>query len=160
MTTPKTRPDSFPDIFDGNLQTPALVWDMDILDDRLDALCRFAEAQHCTLLYSIKASSVAPVLERIGARVSGFACSSPFEARLARQSSAPMAWSVSPARPFSLINTTSLTIPATISHSTHAISGKACPQSLLTACTTDCESIPRFRSSKIPVMIPAGKIQN
>jgi carboxynorspermidine decarboxylase len=85
MTTPKTRPDSSSDIFDATLQTPALVWDMDILDNRLNALCLFAETQDCTLLYSIKASAVAPVLERIGARVSGFSCSSPFEAQLARQ---------------------------------------------------------------------------
>lgn len=75
---------SVPDIT-GNVSTPALVWDMDVLDDRLAALEKFAEKHGCILNYSIKAASVAPVIDRIGRRVSGIACSSPFEARLARR---------------------------------------------------------------------------
>ncbi len=68
-----------------DLSTPALVWDMGCLEKRINSMSRFASEQGCELLYSIKASSVVPVLEHIVGRVAGFSCSSLFEAKLASQ---------------------------------------------------------------------------
>jgi len=85
MNANKTRAEhSLPALVEG-IQTPALIWNMDILDERLAALAGFAERQDCALLYSVKASGVGAVLKKLAPIVSGFACSSPFEARLARQ---------------------------------------------------------------------------
>ena len=65
------------------MQTPALVWDIDTLDERLAAMTDFADQFDCTLYYSVKAAAVAPIIEHIEKRVAGFSCSSPFEAQLA-----------------------------------------------------------------------------
>ncbi|MBT6093347.1 MAG: hypothetical protein HOH04_00590 [Rhodospirillaceae bacterium] len=80
-----TRPDNAINRIDDEIDTPALVWDMDVLDARLAALRRFSDTHACRLYYSVKASAVAVVLDHIAAGVDGFSCSSPFEARLSRQ---------------------------------------------------------------------------
>ncbi len=84
MNPAKTRPHRRQHLLDEHIQTPALVWDLDTLDERVAALARFSADNDCALLYSVKASGVGAVLERIAPEVSGFACSSPFEAQLAR----------------------------------------------------------------------------
>lgn len=85
MSPSKTRPQPSRDLTGMALTTPALVWDIDILDSRRTALAGFAADHGCALLYSVKASGVGPVLKRLAPTVAGFACSSPFEARLARK---------------------------------------------------------------------------
>jgi len=77
------HPGSSPVMAMDRMQTPALVWNLDTLDERLTAISAFAERFGCTLYYSIKAASVAPVIEHIENSVAGFSCSSPFEAQLA-----------------------------------------------------------------------------
>jgi len=84
MNRPKTRPDEIPLLNNEQIKTPALVWDMDVLDERLASFVKFSGDHGCSLLYSVKASGVGAVMQRIKPQVSGFACSSPFEARLAR----------------------------------------------------------------------------
>ncbi len=69
---------------DNEVDTPALVWDLDVLDGRVRALRGFADAHASTLYFSVKASGVIAVLNRIAPMVAGFSCSSPFEAQLAR----------------------------------------------------------------------------
>lgn len=80
-----TRPVDIRRRIDAEVATPALVWDLDALDGRLAAMRAFSERFGGRLYYSIKAAAVHCVLKRLAPGVDGFACSSPFEARLSRQ---------------------------------------------------------------------------
>jgi carboxynorspermidine decarboxylase len=80
-----TRGSTKVDLHTADFRTPALVWDMTVLENRLRALSRFSTEHDCSLLYSIKASACGPVLKHMVGRVSGFSCSSLFEAKLARR---------------------------------------------------------------------------
>lgn len=67
-----------------DLETPAMVYDERRLQDSLAAAVRPAREAGCRILYSLKACSLISVLNRIADAVDGFACSSVFEARVAR----------------------------------------------------------------------------
>ena len=64
------------------LDTPAYVINEKILERDMRLLRQIADQAGCKLLYSPKASSLAPVLSTIGGYVDGFACSSLYEMRL------------------------------------------------------------------------------
>lgn len=64
------------------LDTPAYVINEKILQSDIGLLRQIADQAGCRLLYSPKASSLAPVLTGVAAHVDGFACSSLFELRL------------------------------------------------------------------------------
>lgn len=64
------------------LDTPAYVINEKILAADMCLLRQIADQAGCRLLYSPKASSLAPVLTRVAEHVDGFACSSLFELRL------------------------------------------------------------------------------
>jgi carboxynorspermidine decarboxylase len=64
------------------LDTPAYVINDKVLDTDMRLLRQIADQAGCKLLYSPKASSLAPVLSTIGEHVDGFACSSLYEMRL------------------------------------------------------------------------------
>jgi len=63
--------------------TPAMIYDQAVLEDILRQAKETADASGATLLYSLKACSLRPVLEIIRPYVGGFSCSSPNEVRLA-----------------------------------------------------------------------------
>ena len=64
--------------------TPAYVYSERGLRVAARAAARVALDAGCRLLYTLKACAVLPVLRTLGERVDGFACSSIYEARLAR----------------------------------------------------------------------------
>ena len=64
------------------LDTPAYVINEKVLDKDMRLLRQIADQAGCRLLYSPKASSLAPVLSGVAKHVDGFACSSLFELRL------------------------------------------------------------------------------
>ena len=64
--------------------TPAYVYSERGLRAAARAAARVALDAGCRLLYTLKACAVLPVLRTLGERVDGFACSSIYEARLAR----------------------------------------------------------------------------
>lgn len=80
-----TRPVDIRRRIDAEVATPAQVWDLDVLDARLAAMRTFSDRFGGRLYYSIKAAAVHGVLKRLAPGIDGFACSSPFEARLSRQ---------------------------------------------------------------------------
>ena len=63
---------------------PAYVYSERGLRAAANAAADVAQAAGCRLLYTLKACAVLPVLRTLGERVDGFACSSVYEARLAR----------------------------------------------------------------------------
>ena len=63
---------------------PAYVYSERGLRAAARAAADVAQAAGCRLLYALKACAVLPVLRTLGERVDGFACSSIYEARLAR----------------------------------------------------------------------------
>ena len=63
---------------------PAYVYSERGLRAAASAAADVAQAAGCRLLYALKACAVLPVLRTLGERVDGFACSSIYEARLAR----------------------------------------------------------------------------
>lgn len=63
--------------------SPLLIYDLSLLDERLERFRAVLEGLQGQLLYSIKAQPLKALLERIGPRVDGFSVSSGFEARLA-----------------------------------------------------------------------------
>ncbi len=63
---------------------PAYVYSERGLRAAANAAANVAQAAGCRLLYTLKACAVLPVLRTLGERVDGFACSSIYEARLAR----------------------------------------------------------------------------
>lgn len=67
------------------LKTPAFVYDERILLNDFKSIWERLDATPCSLLYALKACSVRGILDLISKRVSGFACSSLFESRLARE---------------------------------------------------------------------------
>ena len=67
------------------ISTPAFIVDERTLDSDLAQLRQTADEAGCKLLYSPKANSVSTVLEAVGRRVDGFACSSHFELQLVDQ---------------------------------------------------------------------------
>jgi len=69
----------------GAIATPAFVYDEAAIDRLLDHTDRLRAACSCRVLYSLKPFSFVDVLARMAKRLDGFAVSSPFEARLARQ---------------------------------------------------------------------------
>ncbi len=71
--------------FESTINTPALIWDLDRLDKRMQSLKKFALETDCRLLYSMKACSVGTVLDVIKGHIAGFSCSSLYESRLARR---------------------------------------------------------------------------
>jgi len=66
------------------LTTPAFVCDAEELASHARSARRTAEAAGCSLLYSVKACFERSLLEALAPWVAGFACSSPYEAVLAR----------------------------------------------------------------------------
>lgn len=68
-----------------NIATPAFVYDEAEIDRLLDHTDRLRAVCSCRVLYSLKPFSFVDVLTRMATRLDGFAVSSPFEARLARQ---------------------------------------------------------------------------
>ena len=64
------------------IETPAFIIDEKILNNDLTQLRQVADEAGCELLYSPKANSVSTVLQTVGRRVDGFACSSLFELQL------------------------------------------------------------------------------
>ena len=77
------RPDSFPDGLDA-IRTPAFVYDERVINHLLDYTVPLRVAGRCRVLFAIKSFSFAPALEVMAPRLDGFAASSLFEARLAR----------------------------------------------------------------------------
>ena len=67
------------------IETPAMVFDQQRLENNLQSLLDLKQASGCKLLYSIKALSLSKVLQIALPYVDGFSVSSLFEARLARQ---------------------------------------------------------------------------
>ena len=67
-----------------SVETPAFVYDESEVDRVLGVVESLQATTGCQFLYSIKPLSLAPLLEFMAPRLSGFAASSPFEARLAR----------------------------------------------------------------------------
>ena len=67
------------------IETPAFVYDEAAIDRLLDHGDRVRAAGSCRVLYSLKPFSFVDVLSRMAGRLDGFAVSSLFEARLARQ---------------------------------------------------------------------------
>ena len=70
---------------DSALQTPAFVYDEDVINEKLALLEKAAQLSGCHILYSIKALSFTNVLKYISQRVDGFSTSSVFESQLARE---------------------------------------------------------------------------
>ncbi len=66
------------------LETPAMVFDQQRLENNLQSLEKLKQASGCKLLYSIKALSMPKVLQVALPYVDGFSVSSLYEARLAR----------------------------------------------------------------------------
>ena len=69
----------------GNVNTPAFVYDEAAITARLELLADARRHSGCRMLYSLKASSFSPLLQRINQFVDGFSVSSLFEARLAHE---------------------------------------------------------------------------
>jgi carboxynorspermidine decarboxylase len=67
------------------LDTPAYVINERVLDTDMRLLRQIADQAGCQLLYSPKASSLAPVLSGVAKHADGFACSSLFELRLVNE---------------------------------------------------------------------------
>ena len=67
------------------METPCLVFDEVQLRESLEGIHEAASRAPIELLYSMKACSTTFVLKLIAERVSGFSCSSVYEARLARE---------------------------------------------------------------------------
>ena len=67
------------------IATPAFVYDEAAIDRLLDHTDRLRAACSCRVLYSLKPFAFVDALTRMAMRLDGFAVSSPFEARLARQ---------------------------------------------------------------------------
>ncbi len=68
-----------------DIATPAFVYDETEIDRLLEHTDRLRAACSCRVLYSLKPFSFVDALIRMATRLDGFAVSSPFEARLARQ---------------------------------------------------------------------------
>jgi carboxynorspermidine decarboxylase len=66
-------------------QTPFFLYDLEALAANLRTVRRWTDAAGARLMYAVKACAYQPVLEMIAPQTSGFSCSSPFEARLARK---------------------------------------------------------------------------
>jgi len=66
-----------------DIQTPALVLDIDKMADALDVVEEVAIRDDVRVLYSLKACSVFDALELLARRTAGLACSSLYEAQLA-----------------------------------------------------------------------------
>ena len=66
------------------VDTPAFVYSVGGLRERVSEVRRIADSAGCRLLYSIKACETGGVLGALASYLDGFAASSPFEARLAR----------------------------------------------------------------------------
>ena len=67
------------------LATPAFIYDEVAISRLLDQVDRIRAACSCRVLFSLKPFSYVDVLSQMASRLDGFAVSSPFEARLARQ---------------------------------------------------------------------------
>ena len=76
-------PDSFPDGLDA-IHTPAFVYDEQVIHRLLDYTVPLRVGGRCRVLFAIKSFSFAPALAVMAPRLDGFAASSLFEARLAR----------------------------------------------------------------------------
>lgn len=74
---------------DEDLTTPAFVFDLDVLDESARRARQVTQGAGCRLLYSVKACVHRAVLRRLLPAVEGFSCSSPFEARWAREIAGP-----------------------------------------------------------------------
>ncbi|OGT34684.1 MAG: hypothetical protein A2W28_12910 [Gammaproteobacteria bacterium RBG_16_51_14] len=70
---------------DSGLMTPSYIYDERAILGTLDLLSGLRKAAACHILYSVKAVSVAGLLETIAPHVDGFSTSSLFESRLARE---------------------------------------------------------------------------
>ena len=68
-----------------HISTPAFVYDETEVDRLLDHTNRLRAACSCRVLYSLKPFCFVDLLAQMAPRLDGFAVSSPFEARLARQ---------------------------------------------------------------------------
>lgn len=69
--------------------TPAFIYDQTTILRQVDILQGWRERAGCGLLYSIKALPLAPVMSLLQPRIDGYAVSSLFEARLARELAGP-----------------------------------------------------------------------
>ena len=67
-----------------SVETPAFVYDEAEVQLVLDVASRLQADTGCRILYSVKPLCLAPLLEMMAPQLAGFAVSSPFEARLAR----------------------------------------------------------------------------
>ncbi len=67
------------------LQTPALVYDLDTICARLHMLRKLSADSPLKILYSIKSASFSPLLQAMCTNLDGFATSSVFESILARE---------------------------------------------------------------------------
>lgn len=68
-----------------DLITPAYVYDEAVMVNVFESLAELKEKTGCLPLYSIKSASILGLLELIKPYVSGFSCSSLYEARLAKE---------------------------------------------------------------------------
>lgn len=66
------------------IETPGLIFDENLLNEKLQILSRIATSQSFKLLFPLKSMALQTILRIIAKTSSGFAVSSPFEARLAR----------------------------------------------------------------------------
>ena len=76
-------PESFPADFDA-IRTPAFVYDERAMHRLLDYVAPLRADGRCEVLFAVKSFSFAPALSVMAPRLDGFAASSLFEARLAR----------------------------------------------------------------------------
>lgn len=67
------------------VETPAFIYDEARLTEDGERIARIARASGCRLLYSLKASAIAGIVEIIGNHVEGFSASSIFENRMVRE---------------------------------------------------------------------------
>ena len=70
---------------DREIETPAFVYDKAAIDRLLNSIEPIKQATNCKVLFSLKAFSFVDALEVMSPRLDGFAVSSLFEARLARE---------------------------------------------------------------------------
>ena len=70
---------------DGNVSTPAFVYDEAVISAQLELLSDIRRSSGCRILYSVKAASFPALLQRISHFVDGFSVSSLFEGRLAQE---------------------------------------------------------------------------
>lgn len=72
-----------------NIQTPALIYDLDRISQNCRRIAGFCRTADCRLLYAVKASTFADLVSCVAPHVAGMSASSPFEAQLIKAIAGP-----------------------------------------------------------------------